>query len=219
MKKIILAAAAILSVSILFYKLGLAEKLKDISLMQHWFQSLGFKGYFIFIIVSVLVAVFLLPGQFLAIIAGMAYGSLLGGALTVIGATLGSSISFVAAKYFARDYIVEKFKDNPAFQKIEAGVRENGISFLILTRLVPVFPFALQSYAYALTPIELMPFTVISFITMIPGCFIYSFMASEIYTNGFSVKLVIQFTAAGIILFVLSLIPKNIAKKKNISLD
>ena len=34
------------------------------------------------------------------------------------------------------------------------GFKENGSSFLILTRLVPIFPFNLQNYAYGLTSIK-----------------------------------------------------------------
>lgn len=193
--------------------------LQDIALMQQFFILLGLWGYLAFIAVSVLVSVCLLPGQFLAIVAGITYGWALGGALTVIGATIGSSVSFVIGKYLARDYIVSKFSGNPVFQKIEKGVTENGISFLILTRLVPVFPYAIQSYAYALTPMKAGVFTGISFITMLPASFIYAYLASEIVVSGFSLKLLIEFAVAGIVLFAISFIPKRLAKKKNISME
>ncbi len=54
---------------------------------------------------------------------------------------------------------------------------------------------------------------------MAPGAFIYAFMAGEIVKNGVSIKLLIQFSVAGIILFVVSLIPKYIAKKNGITLE
>ncbi len=218
MKKTVVAIIIICCVIFMCQKFGITEILADVELMQEWFVGLGFIGYFAFIVISILVSVFLLPGQFLAIIAGITYGGLVGGSLTVIGATIGSYISFVIGKYIARDFVVKKFGANAVFKKIEGGVRENGISFLVLTRLVPVFPFAIQSYAYALTPMSAGVFTIVSFVTMIPASFVYAFLASEIVVNGFSLKLLFQFAVAGIIFFAISLIPKAIAKKKNINL-
>lgn len=219
MKKLIIAA---LCIGIALYaadRLGFTEALKDVALMREFFKGLGVGGYLAFVAVSVLVSVFLLPGQFLAVIAGLTYGGLQGGLLTAVGATIGSYISFVIGKRLARDYIVNKFGGNPVFQKIERGVKENGMSFLILTRLVPVFPFAIQSYAYALTPMGAGMFTLISFVTMLPASFIYACMASEIVMDGFSLKILTEFAVAGVILFIISFIPKRIAKKRNIKFE
>lgn len=162
-----------------------------------------------------IVAVFLLPGQVLAIVGGLAYGGLIGGALTVIGASLGATLSFIIGKYVARGYIIQRFGNDPTFQKIEKGVRENGLSFLIFTRLVPIFPFAIQSYAYAMTPMSVKKFSLISFLTMIPASFIYAFMASEIVAKGVSMSLLLELTVAGVLLALLAYLPKKVSKKIN----
>jgi uncharacterized membrane protein YdjX (TVP38/TMEM64 family) len=143
----------------------------------------------------------------------MVYGGLVGGILTVIGATLGAAIAFVLGKYVARDYIVQHFGQRPVFQKIEQGVLTNGTTFLVFTRLVPIFPYAIQSYAYALTPMSLGKFTAISFVTMMPASFIYTFMAAEIVKNGVSWKLLLELTIAGILLALLTLLPKRLSPK------
>jgi uncharacterized membrane protein YdjX (TVP38/TMEM64 family) len=39
------------------------------------------------------------------------------------------------------------------FQAIERGIARSGCDFLILTRLVPLFPYNIQNYAYGLTAI------------------------------------------------------------------
>ena len=92
-------------------------------------------------------------------------------------------------------------------------MKENGISFLVFTRLVPVFPFAIQSYAYAMTPMSVKKFSLISFLTMMPASFIYAFMASEIASKGVSMTLLIELTIAGILLALLAYLPKRISKK------
>lgn len=215
MKKMILFILLVLFVIFFAYQFGLVDFLTDIAGLRAYLEKLGWWGYLLFILLSIIVAVFLLPGQFLAIVGGLAYGGFIGGLLTIIGASLGSSISFIIGKYVARDYILERFGNDPTFQKIEKGVRENGISFLIFTRLVPIFPFAIQSYAYAMTPMSAKKFSLISFLTMMPASFVYAFMASEIAAKGVSVTLLLELTGAGILLALLAYLPKKISKKIN----
>ena len=215
----IIVIAVIAAVIIAAYLLGWTERLRDIQAMQAWFQGLGVTGYAVFILLYVIAAVFMLPASLFTIIAGITFGSVPGAILSLIGATIGAAAAFTKARYIARDAIVNKFKDNAIFAKIEDGVNKNGVSFLILTRLVPIFPYNLQNYAYGVTPVGILTFTGISFITMAPGAFIYAYMAGEIAANGFSIKLMIQFAAAGVILFLVSLIPKYIARKKGINLN
>ncbi|MDW1501531.1 TVP38/TMEM64 family protein, partial [Vibrio sp. YT-19(2023)] len=104
-------------------------------------------------------------------------------------------------------------------KKIDDGVAANGTSFLILTRLVPVFPFSLQNYAYGLTSLNLGTYALVSLLTMAPGAFIFAYMAGDIATNGVSAMLLVKFAVAGLVLFGMSLIPKYIAKKKGINIE
>ena len=216
--KIIIVVAVIAAVFFIASRMGWTDRLRDIPLMQAWFQSLGLIGYAAFILLFVIAAVFMLPAAAFTITAGITFGSVLGAGLSLVGATIGAMAAFIVARYVARDAIVNRFKDNAIFKKIEEGVKQNGISFLILTRLVPIFPYNVQNYAYGITSINFWIYSGVSFITMAPGAFIYAYMAGEIVANGFSLKLMIQFAAAGVILFLVSLIPKYIARKKGIDL-
>lgn len=213
MKKILGFILFILGIFILANHFGFIELLTNIDNLRNILERLGWIGYLFFILLSIVVAVFLLPGQFLAIVGGLVYGGFVGGCLTIVGASLGCTISFIIGKYLARDYIVQRFKNDATFQKIEQGVRENGISFLIFTRLVPIFPFAIQSYAYALTPMSLKKFSLISFLTMMPASFIYTFMASEIASKRISFSIFIELAIAGILLSLLAYLPKKISRK------
>ncbi|WP_102347826.1 TVP38/TMEM64 family protein [Bacillus sp. Marseille-P3661] len=217
--KLIVVIAIIAAVFLIAWKLGLVDLLKDVEAMQAWFKSFGVYAYILFIAVFILVAVFMLPAALLTIVAGITFGSINGALLALVGATLGAMVSFLISKYVARDMIVEKFKNNKIFQKIDQGVEHNGVSFLILTRLVPVFPYNVQNYAYGITKIPFATYSIVTFITMAPGAFIYAYMAGQIVKEGLSFSLIIQFAIAGIILFLVSLIPKYIAKIKGISME
>ncbi|ADI00760.1 TVP38/TMEM64 family protein [Salisediminibacterium selenitireducens] len=217
--KLIGLVAVIALVFTIAWQTGALEKIQSISAMQEFIEGFGVMGYVIFVLVFMASAVFLLPGAIFPIVGGVAFGPVLGGILSLMGATLGAAAAFLVAKYLARDMIMKKFKGNPIFDKIDKGVEENGVSFLILTRFVPVFPYNVQNYVYGLTSLGFWKFTIVSGITMAPGAMIYAFMAGQIAREGVSMTLVLQFAAAGIILFLLSLVPKIWAKKKGIDMD
>lgn len=220
--KYVYIALAIIAIAVLGYfakQTGILDLLRDVEGLQAWISSFGAWSYIVFILVFIAACVFMLPGSALTIVAGIAFGPITGAILSLLAATAGATAAFVTGRFLMRGVILRKFGNNPIFKKIDDGVKDNGTSFLILTRLVPVFPFSLQNYAYGLTGINLVTYVVVSLITMAPGAFIFAYMAGDIATNGVSAMLLVKFAAAGLILFVVSLIPKYIAKKRGIDLQ
>lgn len=198
---------------------GFLEIMADFDRFRAIIENAGAWGYVIYLALYILVAVFSIPAMIITIAAGIIFGPVLGGILALTGGTIGGAAAFLVSRYIARDLIVSKFGKNKIFQKIEEGVAKNGKDFLILTRLVPVFPYNIQNYAYGVTNLNLMTFTSISFVTMAPGAFIYAYLAGEIAVNGITTNLFIQLLIAGIVLFGVSQIPKFFAKKKGINLE
>ncbi len=90
---------------------------------------------------------------------GIVFGPLLGTLLSLIAATLASSCSFLLARWLGRDLLLKYVGHSHTFQAIEKGIARNGIDFLILTRLIPLFPYNIQNYAYGLTTIAFWPYT------------------------------------------------------------
>ena len=201
------------------YASGLIDILRDFDEFRNLIENAGPLGYIIYALIFVVVAVFSLPASVVTIAGGVVFGPVLGALLALSGATVGAIAAFLVARYIARGFIVNKFGNNPIFKKIEAGVEKNGKDFLILTRLVPIFPYNIQNYAYGVTNIKLSTYSIITLITMAPGAFIYAYMAGELAENGITTRFFIQLVIAGIILFGVSQIPKIFAKKKGIDMD
>lgn len=216
-KKISLLTGLIVLWAILKY-IGIFDQMMNFEVFRNYIKSLGAYGYFMFIGLYMISAVFSLPAMVMTISAGVVFGPILGGILSLIGATLGAIAAFFSARYFFRAYLVRKFGTSPLFIKIEKGVEKNGIDFLILTRLLPVFPYNIQNYAYGLTSMSGFSYGIISFITMAPGTFLYAYFAGDIALNGVSQRLFLQLLLAGIFLFLLSQVPKWFAKIKGIDL-
>ncbi len=217
--KIILVVAILIVAAIGIFSSGLADTISDFDAFRAMIEEAGAYGYVLFIIIYIISAIFSLPASAITITGGIVFGPVLGAILSLTGATLGALAAFIVARYIARDFIVNKFGDNVIFKKVEAGVAKNGRDFLMITRLVPIFPYNIQNYAYGVTNINIVMYTVLSFITMMPGAFIYAYMAGDIAENGVTVDVMINLGIACVILYAVAQIPKFVAKRKGIDME
>jgi uncharacterized membrane protein YdjX (TVP38/TMEM64 family) len=113
-----------------------------------------------------------LPGAaILTIAGGFLFGVWVGGGCAVIGATLGAAAIFLAARAGLGGLAQ---RAGPVFEKIEAGFAANAFNYLLVLRLVPLFPFWLVNLAPALVGVGLPTFVLATFIGIIPGTFIYA---------------------------------------------
>ncbi|MCP6048616.1 VTT domain-containing protein, partial [Klebsiella pneumoniae] len=70
---------------------------------------------------------------------GFLFGTWLGGFFVVIGATIGAVGVFLAARTAFGEGL--RRRAGPWIGRLEAGFRENALSYLLVLRLVPLFPF------------------------------------------------------------------------------
>lgn len=113
-----------------------------------------------------------LPGAtVLSLMGGFLFGPVLGTATVVIAATIGAAIIFSAAKTAVGDAL--RVRAGPFARKMEDGFRSNAFSYLLLLRLIPIFPFFIVNIAPALFDVKLRTFVVATLIGIIPGAFAY----------------------------------------------
>ncbi|WGI21685.1 VTT domain-containing protein [Amylibacter sp. IMCC11727] len=152
----------------------------------------------VFIVIYVVVVAFSLPGAAVMTLAGgFLFGIFPGALFCVIGATLGAIAIFSAAKLGLGDMLHAKLAEKPGLmQKMEAGLRENEISFLFLMRLVPAIPFFLANLAPAFLGVSLRNFAFTTFFGIMPGSIVYTSVGSglgEVFARGESPNLGIIF--------------------------
>ncbi|HXY99796.1 MAG TPA: TVP38/TMEM64 family protein [Stellaceae bacterium] len=162
-----------------FFASGLGRYLSFAALAEHrdwllgWVAREGVLAPLAFIAVYTAVAALSVPGGlFLTVAGGFLFGTWLGGLLTLIGATLGASIIFLIARSSLGDPLRQRA--GPFLRRVEAGFRENGASYLLVLRLVPLFPFWLVNLVPAFFGVSLRTFVLCSFFGMAPGSFVYS---------------------------------------------
>ncbi|WP_052657715.1 TVP38/TMEM64 family protein [Thalassospira sp. HJ] len=118
------------------------------------------------------VALSLPIGSILTITGGFLFGSFLATSYIVIGATLGATIVYLAARYAFYDLM--RAKAGNAVRKMEEGFAENAFSYLMVLRLIPIFPFWLVNLVPALLGVKLRSFVLGTMIGIIPGTFVYA---------------------------------------------
>lgn len=111
-----------------------------------------------------------LPGAAFAVAAGLLFGPVLGSLLCLVAATLGAVLAFLAGRYFLRDAVRPWVERNRYLKRVLfEDAERSGIVLLMVTRLVPLFPYNLQNFAYGITGIGLWPYTLCTFCFMAPG--------------------------------------------------
>jgi uncharacterized membrane protein YdjX (TVP38/TMEM64 family) len=213
--RLLAVIAGIVAGIVVAWQLGAFEyiSMDNIQNMRSWINGLGWIGPFIYILLYTASALFFIPGSPLALLAGFVFGPIWGALLAVTGATLGAASAFLAARYAARDMVAGWMTSNPQLKKIDDGVNEQGWRMLMITRLVPVFPYNVQNFVYGLTKINLLQFILVSWICMLPGAIAFAFMAGSIAAGQGMGNTLIYLGIGAVFFVILSLIPGWIKKR------
>ena len=122
-----------------------------------------------------------MPGAFFALTAGILFEPLIGTLLCLAAATMGAVLAFLAGRYFLKDSVHSMLEKSRILKKfLFDDVQHSGVILLMVTRLVPLFPYNLQNFAYGLTDIKLLPYTLYTFLFMAPGAAIFTLGAAGI---------------------------------------
>ncbi len=143
-----------------------------------WVENLGAVGMAVFVGLYILACVLVLPGSAITLGGGAIYGLPLGFALVSLGSTLGATVTFIIARYLARDWVAGKVEGNATFKSMDEAVAQQGWKIVFLTRLTPLIPFNIQNYGYGLTKVSLPHYILASWIGMMPGTLLYVYIGT-----------------------------------------
>tara|TARA_R110002167_G_scaffold56034_1_gene159244 strand:- start:388 stop:1137 length:750 start_codon:yes stop_codon:yes gene_type:complete len=121
---------------------------------------------------AVVVAFSLPGGAVMSMLGGFMFGRFAGTGLIVVGATVGATILFIAAKTAIGDAL--RARAGPSIRKMEAGFQENAFNYLLVLRLIPLFPFFLVNLVPAFLGVKLRTYVVATFFGIMPGSFVYA---------------------------------------------
>jgi uncharacterized membrane protein YdjX (TVP38/TMEM64 family) len=140
--------------------------------------SWGNWGPVLFGLLYVALVVLLVPGSALTLAAGALFGRGLGTLVVSLASTTGAALAFLISRYLARQRVAAYVQHHPRLEAVDRAVSEGGWKIVALLRLSPLVPFNLQNYLYGVTGIRFWPYVLTSWLTMLPGTFLYVYLGS-----------------------------------------
>ncbi|NGX26961.1 MAG: hypothetical protein K940chlam6_00888 [Chlamydiae bacterium] len=125
----------------------------------------------LFMGIYVVVAALSIPAALLlSLLSGFLFPQPLCTLYVVIGATIGATLIFLAARTAFGGSLKEKAR--PFLRKMKKGFNKNAVSYLLFLRFVPFFPFWIVNLAPAFFNVRIWTFFWTTFVGIIPGTFV-----------------------------------------------
>ncbi|WP_245943948.1 TVP38/TMEM64 family protein [Acuticoccus kandeliae] len=179
----LLPLAVVGAAMVLFYVFDLHEhiSLQEIIRRHEKLEALErdrtFMMVFAYLALYVLAVAVSFPGaSLLTILGGLLFGPVLATLLTVVAATAGGAIIFLAAKTSLGAML--RARAGRFSQRLAEGFEADAFSYLLFLRLIPLFPFWLINVAPALFNVSLRTFVAATAIGIVPGTFAYALLGS-----------------------------------------
>lgn len=141
-------------------------------ILQGWVSEHPVVSRFGYAVLYALAIAFSLPiGLVLTVTGGFLFGLIEGTALTVVAATVGAVAVFWAARTAFGESL--RARAGPFVGRLEAGFKKDALSYLLVLRLVPLFPFWLVNIVPALLGVSTRIYTIGTLLGIIPGTFVF----------------------------------------------
>ena len=204
---------------IIFFALGGQRYLSLAAIKQHyqdlinWTNSYFWLSSLVFIIIYILVVVFSIPGAtIMTLLGGFLFGLFPGVIWVNLGATIGACLLFLAVKTAFGKTLKAKAKGS--IEKLRKGFENDAFNYLLILRLIPLFPFFAINIACGAIGIRLSTFFWATLLGIIPGSLIYTWVGTGlgfVLRQGKELDMGIifapQFILPIIALAILSLVP------------
>lgn len=169
----------------LFYYFKINQYLSFATLQLHHQQLISWTNTHYFSAVAVFMTCYIIcvalsfPGALiLTLTGGLLFGLMWGVVYVVISASLGSMLVFLLVRYALSDWVARGTA--VWVNKMRLGFQHNAFSYLLVLRLMPVFPFWVVNIVPALLGINARTFFLATFLGIIPGSFIYTSVGNSL---------------------------------------
>lgn len=108
----------------------------------------------------------------LTVLAGLLFGPVTGALIAIASATTGAAIVFSVGRYAAGDLI--RRKAGPRVGRFAEGFRRDGFGYILILRLLPIFPYWITNIAPAAFGVRLRTFALATLLGLTPGAFVYA---------------------------------------------
>lgn len=149
------------------------------SAIRDYIQSFGRFAVLAYIIAYALNTISVLPPiGALSLTAGLAFGTLGGAIYLMLGAMLGTTITFMISRFFCRGLVEKTIRGR--FKDFDEKLEKNGFMTVLFFRVIPLIPYEVLNYACGLSKIRFRDYFFATFLGLIPGVIIASFFGGAL---------------------------------------
>ncbi|MGI6765615.1 MAG: TVP38/TMEM64 family protein [Lentihominibacter sp.] len=178
------------------------SSIEDVKAILEAYKLKSIPLYILFQILQIVICV--IPGQALQFAAGYMYGFWFGYLLSLVGATLGTVLTYYLARVLSRDAMRILFGEEKLDDMLNKINSKRGMLVVFLIYLIPGVPKDLCTYAAGLSNMKLKPFLILSLIGRTPGMMGSLLIGHQILAGGYISAGVIG--AVAVVLFILGII-------------
>jgi uncharacterized membrane protein YdjX (TVP38/TMEM64 family) len=146
--------------------------------VRDWVDGYGAAGPLVFVAVSASLTVVLFPGPVLAAASGLLFGTALGTPVSLAAATLGATLAFSLARWWAHDAVVAL--GGARLHALRRWIGRRGFLTVLYARIAPGVPYTLVNYAAGLAPIRLRAFVAATALGVAPRAFAYTALGGSL---------------------------------------
>lgn len=188
-----------------FFHQDLIRQFSDIDKIKTFFEQYKAASVFIYIGLQMTqIIISMIPGQALQFAAGLLYGFWAGLLISLIGAIVGTIITYYLARFLGKDALHVLFGKRHIEENLEKINSRNGYILVFLIYLIPGVPKDLCSYAAGLSNMKLKSFLILSTVGRTPGMMGSLLIGKEIGEGNYTSVVVIAILAVA--LFILGVI-------------
>jgi len=130
-------------------------------------------------IVAVISTALLVPASVpLIVVGGFLFGIFWATIYVNVGFLLGSALAFALARYLVGSWMQHRYEDK--LSAFNEEIMRHGKNYVIILRMIPLFPFFTVNYIAGLTKIPLKRFLWSTALGMLPCSVIYAFAGREL---------------------------------------
>ncbi len=136
----------------------------------------------VFVVLYSLLTVALAPGSIGSAAAGLIFGGVAGTVLTVVGATIGATGSFVLGRALGRDTVGSLF--GGGIDRLDRFIGDRPFRSVVAIRLLPILPFGLVNYAASFTRLPLRSYVGGTAVGIVPGSALFVALGASLAMPG-----------------------------------
>lgn len=193
---------------IYFFEPQLIDSMSSMENVNALFEHYHAESILVYIGAQILqIIICVIPGQWLQFAAGYMYGFWLGFLYSIIGAAIGSVVTYYLAKLLGRDAMHLIFGEARINEFIHKLNSKKAIVIVFLIFLIPGVPKDLCNYATGISEMKLKPFLIVSLVGRSPGMMGSLLIGRQIEAGNYTGAIVVA--AVAVVLCVVGIIMRK----------